>query len=81
MATLTSQCQFQSWASKERNRKIGLELGRKEEDSSQKLQLKKFFFMLGFQELFCFLDSINRNIYSLMFESLQTVFYMTLKMK
>ena len=81
MATLTSQCQFQSWASKERNRKIVLELGRKEEDSSQKLQLKKNFFMLGFQELFCLLDSINRNIYSLMIESLQTVFYMTLKMK
>ena len=47
MATLTSQCQFQSWASKERNRKIGLELGRKEEDSAEKLQLNFFHVMLS----------------------------------
>lgn len=54
MATLTSQCQFQSWASKERNRKIGLELGRKEEDSSEKLQLI-FFSCYAFRSYSIFL--------------------------
>ena len=47
MATPTGQCQFQSWASKERNRKIGLELGRKEEDSSEKLPWNFFHVMLS----------------------------------
>ena len=69
MATLTVQCPFQSWASKERNREIGIELGR-EEDSLEKWQLKICFFMLCFQELFCFLDGINRSICWLMLESL-----------
>ena len=54
MATLTSQCQFQSWASQERNRKIGLELGRKEEDSSEKLQLN-FFSCYAFRSYSIFL--------------------------
>lgn len=43
MATPTGQCQFQSWASKERNRKIGLELGRK----AEKLPLNFFHIMLS----------------------------------
>lgn len=45
MASLTARCQFQSWASKERNREAGIGLGR-EEDSFEKLQLIFFFFHL-----------------------------------